>query len=1166
VTVIFGDLSDFTAWSEGVDPERVGAVTDRVLASLAGAVRTFGGHVDKLTGDGIMAVFGAPVAHEDDPERAVRAALAMQRAVRRVLDDERGGGAPAGLRIGINTGEVVAGVQAALEYTVIGDTVNTAARLADSAAVGTVYAGASTSDATRHVVSWRRLLPLRLKGKRQAVEAYELLGPLDAPGTRSGLGDEGPFVGREPELALVASRLAEVADRGEPQVLVFTAEAGFGKSRLAAEAARVAAGFDRANVGGARVLSVRCAAYGERWRLGPLADLVRVAAGLPDQPNANATRAVAEERLRRVSQMVQRRTGRAPRLAIDQLLALLGYADPPAVAEAVQVVPEGIGIPRPETSADAAPMAVAELLSALATEGPLVIAVDDLHDASPRTVDALGATINRLDGAILVLLLGRPEMVRPAGALTRLPDAEVHPLSPLRGGDTARLLTAYLNGGRLPTRDTDQLLSTAQGNPFYLSELVTLLMERGALTHTASGDRAGPGTARVSAVTWQLAAGSLTRGLLSRDLAAVLTARIDALPVNARAVLRDAAVVGDTVPTAALDALREQRSTSDTRPAAVAAVDLERAMDELLHRRMLLPVRGGYAFATPLLREAAYSGVGKADLADRHARLARWAAGMTVPATSIGWTADTLDAFVAEQAERAMALADDVLLRPEAAARSVAPLGVAALGRLAMKAIRAGEPGQSADYARRQADLAGGAPPAAERLILVSALLQLGRTAEALGHAEKVVADVVGTDDTESLARALLLAGRAHRALGDSKRADDAWAESLEISTAHNLVPERAEALRRIGMEEYRSGNLNEAQRTFERALAIAEESHDRRAEAWALQNLAWVATTVGDFARAESTLTRAARLFAAMSDSGGRAWLRGTTAFNRLLAGRLQEARRLANSFLPFGERVGERWAVGTLRAVEAFAAAELGDLTSADRGARRAYREFDEIDDAWGRGVALVVRGIVARGQGENDLAIELLTEACGHGERTGHPLLLSLASTIRGFAYLDAGVPAAAEADAHAVFAAIKLHDAMEAARVGPRVLFGCARLALGDIDAALAALGEVAGSDAAPSLLLPRRQAVAAYASALLAAGRVDEAVETARRAVNLPSEDARSRSSAALVLARALTASGAQAEARAAAEDAVQAAYATQQVCDRAAADAALASAVALAGQ
>ncbi|HEY7271854.1 MAG TPA: adenylate/guanylate cyclase domain-containing protein, partial [Actinoplanes sp.] len=222
VTVLFGDLSDFTSWSEDLDPERVGAVTDRVLAALAGAVKTFGGHVDKLTGDGIMAVFGAPVAHEDDAERAIRAALSMQRAVRRVLDDERGGGAPAGLRVGLNTGEVVAGIQASIEYTVIGDTVNTAARLADAAAVGGIYAGTSTSTATRHVASWRQLRPLRLKGKREPVPAFELLGLHDAPGTRSGLGDEAPFVGREPELAWVASRLADAVDQGEPRTLVVT--------------------------------------------------------------------------------------------------------------------------------------------------------------------------------------------------------------------------------------------------------------------------------------------------------------------------------------------------------------------------------------------------------------------------------------------------------------------------------------------------------------------------------------------------------------------------------------------------------------------------------------------------------------------------------------------------------------------------------------------------------------------------------------------------------------------------------------------------------------------------------------------------------------------------------------------------------------------------------
>src|SRR5262249_26107140 len=339
---------------------------------------------------------------------------------------------------------------------------------------------------------------------------------------------------------------------------------------------------------------------------------------LPDQPSVAATRSVVEERLRRVAQIVERRTGTLPRLNTEQLLALLGYGDQPreradrlrlersaAVdgrsragvdgrsASARAGASEGMDPLRTASDADAAPIAVAELLSALAGEAPLVVIVDDLNDASPQTVDALGATLNRLVGPVLVVLLGRPEMVRTAGALTRLAGAEVHQLPPLRGADPARLLSTYLGGGRLPAADTDRLLATAQGNPFYLAELVTLLLERGALTREAN--------------TWQLAPRSLSGRLLSRDLAAVLAARIDALPAQSRAVLRDAAVVGDSVPAAALAAVRQ--STSDPRPGAVAALDLERALDELLHRRMLLRTRGGYVFATPLLREAAYAGV-----------------------------------------------------------------------------------------------------------------------------------------------------------------------------------------------------------------------------------------------------------------------------------------------------------------------------------------------------------------------------------------------------------------------------------------------------------------------------------------------------------------------------------------------------------------------------
>jgi class 3 adenylate cyclase/tetratricopeptide (TPR) repeat protein len=1123
VTVLFGDLSDFTAWAEDVDPERVGAVTDRVLAALAGGVKTFGGHVDKLTGDGIMAVFGAPVAHEDDAERAVRAALSMQRAVRRVLDDERGGGAPLGLRVGLNTGAVVAGVQAALEYTVIGDTVNTAARLADAAAIGTVYAGAATAAATRHVASWRALRPLRLKGKREPVEAYELLGPLDAPGARSGLGDEAPFVGREIELGRVAGRLAEVVDRGEPRVLVFTGEAGLGKTRFAGEVARFATGT------GARVLSVHCAAFGERRRLAPLADLVATAIGLPAEPG---TRAAAEERLRRLGQRLSRARSRMP--SRELLLNLLGYSESRAnggAGDAVRAVWAAPNSQPDELDLEIIPASVAELLSALATEEPLLIIVDDLHDATPDTVEAFGVVLARLSGPVLVLLFGRPELVRTAGVMNHLADAEVTPLPALRGPDAARLLTAYLGGGRLPVADEDRLLATAQGNPFYLAELVALLQERGALTSTA--------TPAVGGTRWRLAPDSLGGRLLSRDLAAVLAARIDALPADARAVLRDAAVAGENVPAGALEVLRSR----DIRPAAVAAVERERAIDELLQRRMLRRTRDGYAFATPLMREAAYAGISKADLAERHAALARWAAGAAAPVLAPplparadperapelqdgfrprslrGGPAIAITAgFVAEHAERAAALADAIGLRPDAPARSVASLGVAALERLARLALASGEPSQAVQHSERAAALAGGVLSPADRLVHARALLQVGRVADALAYAEKICANA--GDDVGVRAGALLLAGRAYRQLGDQNRAYCTWQEALAAATAGNRPHEEAEAMRRLGMADYLAGRLAEADERFRAAYRVAVDAGDRRSQAWSVQNLAWVTTTRGDFNGANVALRQAARRFAELADPFGRAWLRGTAAFVRLLSGQLTEARRLARTFLPFGERVGEAWAVGTLRAVEAFAAAELGELADADREARRAYGDFTAAGDRWGQGLALVVRGVVARGLHEPLHAVDLLSDALEHGESTGHPLLIGMAGTIRGFVRLEQDDPVGAEADARTVLAMVEPHDVMESAQVGPTVLLGMARLATGDVDRALELLAGPAARADEPSVLFPRRQAVACYAAALLAAGRCEEALAWAQRAIGVCGEDVRSRAYAERVLAAA----------------------------------------------
>jgi tetratricopeptide (TPR) repeat protein len=241
----------------------------------------------------------------------------------------------------------------------------------------------------------------------------------------------------------------------------------------------------------------------------------------------------------------------------------------------------------------------------------------------------------------------------------------------------------------------------------------------------------------------------------------------------------------------------------------------------------------------------------------------------------------------------------------------------------------------------------------------------------------------------------------------------------------------------------------------------------------------------------------------------------------------------------------------------VGAFAAAELGDLSEADREARRAFRHFSSADDDWGRGLSLVVRGVIASGLGEPAHARDLLSDALDCAQRTSHPLLFGLGGTLRGFAHLQLREVAEAEADAERVLEAMAPHDVLPAARVGPRTLRAQARLVAGDVEFALTELGELAAAATEPSLLFPRRQAVAQYANALIVAGRIDEAVSWARRAVRLPGEDVRSRVVSQRVLASALAAAGQRDEAVAAATFAVREAYGTQQVSERAAADAML---------
>jgi class 3 adenylate cyclase/tetratricopeptide (TPR) repeat protein len=1075
VTVLFGDLSDFTAWSEDLDPERVGVVTDRVLATLSKAVTDHGGTVDKLTGDGIMAVFGAPTAHEDDTERAVRAAARMQSAVRRLMAEETGGGRRMGLRVGLNTGEVLAGVQASLAYTVVGDTVNTASRLSDAASIGAVYAGRGTALATMPVASWRALPALRLKGKREPVPAYELVG-LRSPGAeRLGLGDEAPFIGRDAEFGRLVGRVLDVVERDTPGSVVVTGEAGVGKTRLAIELARFAG-----ELPAVRVLWGRCPPYGETRELSALAGWMRTAFGITEDDDVTESEGRARRTLARLSApSVDRPLGGA---TVDRLLGLLGLAEwsPPGPRDAA--APGTADLPQ-----DPVVDAVASVLAALLSEGPLVLVVDDAQWATGDLLAALAHLATVLAGPVLFVTVGRSDVLTSVW-WDRMPDLEVLPVAPLEEPAADRLLRAYLGGAELDAATRELLLGRAQGNPFFLAEMLHLLVDRGLLRRVRDG--------------WRLT-GDLPREVLPVGVQAVLAARIDSLQPATRALVRDASVIGNRFTADLLRALAPEPGPADSEDA------IERGLQELISRGIVAPtgelgdgtdVATSYSFVHALAQDVAYAGIPKAERAHRHARVAAWAA-----AGRRRGSPSEVDGLVAGQAEQAV--------------------GFAALVRLGDGAVVRDDNQRADGLFSRALEVAADAVGGDER---DRALVGRAAARVALHQLSEAEADLDTPRQSRDLrirAAALVVVGDLLRRRGEEDRATEALVSALAAASESGYDRVTGEALRQLGMLDYLAGRLRGAEERFSQALALAERVGDRRGAGWALQHLAWSATTRGDYELAERTLAVAGDVFASLDDDGGMSWCAGTEAFVRLMQGRHQQARQLASGLLPLGRAMGDRWGTAACLTIDGFAAAELGEIDVALEECRAAYDEFTELGDTWGRCMALVATGVALRGQGRHRRAGRRLAEAIELAKAEHHLAPRALALGVLGYLRLDLGDAPGAERAATDALELMSSLDVREGALAGLRVLRAQALLAIGEDRAAALELLSQARLVREASLIFPRRQALAHLADALLADGDVSAALATAHEAMAEPAEDLRSRIVTLRVLGACLAAAG-----------------------------------------
>lgn len=560
VTVLFCDLVGSSAQAERLDPEDVRVLLSRYHERVRTELERFGGTVEKFIGDAVVALFGAPVAHEDDPERAVRAAL----AIREWAGDEGG----LQVRIGIATGEVLvalAAQPATGEGMASGDVVNTAARLQSAAPVSGILVDETTHRATARVIDYGEQHAIAAKGKRRPVQVWE------ARQARSRVqverGGRAPLVGRERELDVLLAALRRVREEHEPQLVTLVGVPGIGKSRLVYEL------YQAIETGGELTYwrQGRSPAYGEEVSFWALGEVVKAQAGVLETDDATRT----EEKLRE---------------------AIAAIAPDAADADWLERhLRPLVGLEGGDFGSDRRGEAFAawrRFLEALAEQRPLVLVLEDLHFADDGLLDFVDHLAEWTSGVpILVVATARPELLsRRPGWGGGKANAVTLSLAALSDEDTARLLQALLERPLLSAEVQETLLARAGGNPLYAEEFVRLLAERRPLEE------------------------------LPETVHGLIAARIDALPAEQKTLLQDAAVLGRVFWLGAMASL----SDVERRSAEERLHTLERKEFVRRERRSSVDREVEYSFRHLLMRDVAYGQIPRAARADKHLVAARW--------------------------------------------------------------------------------------------------------------------------------------------------------------------------------------------------------------------------------------------------------------------------------------------------------------------------------------------------------------------------------------------------------------------------------------------------------------------------------------------------------------------------------------------------------------
>ncbi|HET8672922.1 MAG TPA: adenylate/guanylate cyclase domain-containing protein, partial [Thermoleophilaceae bacterium] len=816
VTVLFADLSGYTAVAERMDPEAVKGLVERCLRRLGDEVERYGGTVDKYIGDNVMAIFGAPVAHEDDAERAVRAALAMQAAmvdINENLDETHG--VTFALRVGVNTGEVLAGA-VGRDYTVIGDTVNVAARLQTAGRPGSVTVGERTYRATSHAVEYRPLESLELKGRSDRVQAWEALSVVAAQPAGRVLGRaEAPLVGRREELQLVSSLYGRVVTERRPHLVTLIGQAGVGKTRLTRELAHH---LER-HPSPPTVRQGRCLPYGSSIVFWALGEVLRAECGIVDSDPAD----VAWEKMAGKVEMLS--CGGDSRRTAALMGRLLGIEAPPDVP-----MPD---IHDPQRMRESFFAAVQTAVEAMARRNPLLLIFEDIHWADQGMLDLIEHLGQWVRGPLLILCLARDELLerRPGWGGGRRGATSIF-LEPLSPEETRDLIATLMPGDALDEALVPVVAERAGGNPFFAEEMVRLLAEEGG----SNG------------------------GELPDTVQALLAARLDSLDPFERRLVQHASVVGRTFWQGSLDPVADSEGR-----------DLSQALAALQEKDIVVPGEGSrlagepeLAFKHVLIRDVAYGMLPKAVRARKHFDVG------TFVEERAGDRTDEVVALLAEHYGRAAVLGREATLEASELERieRKAVIFLEAAGDAALTFYSNAEAFSHYQAAR---DLARRHDPEALARIgekQGDAALRLGRVDAAIAVWEECLEHHRMQENLERLADLHRKIGSGHWHRGDRRAAIEHHQKGI------NLLKDGPPCLELVRLYEeaawlyMQTGDNMLAIYASEKALRLAERMGETRAASRAHGIFGRVFGRIGDMAKARENLERAVEL-ARGSDEG---------------------------------------------------------------------------------------------------------------------------------------------------------------------------------------------------------------------------------------------------------------------------------------------------------